>query len=576
MIGLQIAGLVSDLPRYEATIRGKVQSAKSGTIDWLSGVFKQYSREIEEAAKETTPSESQTQGQTEEGPKPVPVEVRQPEPTTLELLQRFAVLLLHPLTMIGITLLVAILILLQREDLRDRIIRLFGSRDLHRTTAAMNDAARRLSRFFITQLALNTAFGVWIAASLWLIGVPSPVLWGIFTAMMRFVPYIGAFVAALLPVALAAAVDPAWSMALWTIALFTISEPIMGHLIEPFVYGRSTGLSPFAVVVSAIFWTWLWGPIGLIIATPLTLCLVVLGRHVERLEVLDVLLGDRPALSPDENFYQRMLAGDPDEAMEQAEELLKEHSLSSYYDEVALRGLRLAANDAERRVLTPAQLERIKEAMKGLVNDLSAFHDKEPKPTEEEELSEDKDESPAGSSISEKALAKEPPVDVELPDASELPEAWRGEAPVMCIAGRGSLDEGPATMLAQLLQKHGLGARVVPHEAVSRSNIIGLDIEGVAMVCVSYLHIGGNPAHLRYFLRRLRQRLPDAPILVGLWPAEDPVLKDEALRGAIGADFYVTSLRDAVEACLNAAHRAAEKKQGHEQDEVQPKRTAAG
>jgi hypothetical protein len=392
---------------------------------------------------------------------------------------------------------------------------------------------------------------------------------------MRFVPYIGSFVAALLPVALAAAVDPGWSMALWTIALFAISEPVMGHLIEPLVYGRSTGLSPFAVVVSAIFWTWLWGPIGLIIAIPLTLCLVALGRHVEQLEFFDVLLGDRPALTPDENFYQRMLAGDPDEALEHAEELLKERSLSSYYDEVALKGLRLAANDAERSVLTPGQLERIKDAMKGLVNDLSAFPDKEPEPREEESTQE-KDESPAGSPISEKALAKEPPVEMDAPTNSALPEEWRSEAPVMCIAGRGPLDEGAATMLAQLLQKHGLGARALPHEAVSRSNIIGLDVEGVAMVCVSYLDIGGNPAHLRYLLRRLRQKLPKAPILVGLWPAKDPVLRDEALRGAVGADFYVTSLRDAVEACLKAAHKAAQTREtGEEGDLAEVKRTAA-
>jgi hypothetical protein len=148
-------------------------------------------------------------------------------------------------------------------------------------------------------------------------------------------------------------------MAFWTIALFAIGEPLMGHVVEPLVYGQSTGLSPFAVIVSAIFWTWLWGPLGLILATPLTLCLVVLGRHVERLEFLDVLLGDRPALTPSENFYQRMLAGDPDEAEEYAEQLLKERSLSSYYDEVALKGLQLAANDALRGVLSRAQLERM-------------------------------------------------------------------------------------------------------------------------------------------------------------------------------------------------------------------------
>ena len=152
------------------------------------------------------------------------------------------------------------------------MIRLFGSSDLHRTTGAMDDAARRLSRYFLIQLGLNATFGLMIGLGLWAIGVPSPALWGVFAAIMRFVPYIGSFVAAAIPILLASAVDPGWSMVALTAALFLITEPVMGHAIEPVVYGKSTGLSPFAVVISAIFWTWLWGPVGLLIATPLTLC----------------------------------------------------------------------------------------------------------------------------------------------------------------------------------------------------------------------------------------------------------------------------------------------------------------
>jgi predicted PurR-regulated permease PerM len=510
----------------------------------LPDLMKNVNRQIEQAAKDAPPTTTPADRSAE--PRPMPVEVHEPGATPLQLARNVLLPLVHPLATVGIVFVVLIFILLQREDLRDRMIRLFGSDDLHRTTAAMDDAARRLSRYFLIQLGLNASFGLMITLGLWAIGVPSPILWGIFAALMRFVPYIGSIIAGALPVALAAAVDPGWSMAWMTLALFLISEPIMGHVVEPLVYGQSTGLSPFAVVLSAIFWTWLWGPVGLLLATPLTLCLVVLGRHVERLEFLDVMLGDRPALTPAENLYQRMLAGDPDEALEYAEQLLKERSLTSYYDEVALKGLQLAANDAGRGVLTGAQLERIKDAIKALVTDLSGHDDVEPEPDETED-------EPVASPPSDKPAIRKPAVPEDAPSEHLVPEAWRSEGAVMCLAGRGPLDEAASTMLAQLLRKHRLGTQVVPHAAVSRSSIMGLDITGVQMVCISYLDISGTPAHLRYLLRRLRQRIPHAPILVGLWPTEEAILKDEKLRAVVGADYYVASLREAVVCCLTAA-----------------------
>jgi hypothetical protein len=298
-------------------------------------------------------------------------------------------------------------------------------------------------------------------------------------------------------------------------------------------------------VISAIFWTWLWGPVGLLIATPLTLCLVVLGRHVERLEFLDVLLGDRPALTPAENLYQRMLAGDPDEALESAELLLRERSLTSYYDEVALKGLQLAANDAKRGVLTGRQLEQVMNVAQALVQDLSGHDDVEPEPGETED-------EPVASPASEKPAVKEPAVE-EPPPEHMIEEAWRTDGAILCIAGRGPLDDAAADMLAQLLGKHGLGTRTVPHAEVSRTAIFNLDVTGVRMVCVCYLEIGGTPAHLRYLLKRLRKKIPDAPTLVGLWPADDNVLRDQSLRTMVGADHYVSSLRDGVVCCLKVA-----------------------
>ncbi len=302
--------------------------------------------------------------------KPIPVEVRQPPPTALENIATLISPLLRPLTTTGIVAIFVIFILLQREDLRNRFIKLAGSHDLQKTTAALDDAATRLSRLFLIQIALNTAFGVAIGAGLWVIGIPSPALWGILAAVLRFVPYIGAVISAVFPLALASAVDPGWSMLLWTAALFLVVEPLVGHVMEPLLYGHSTGLSPVAVVASATFWTALWGPVGLVLATPLTVCLVVLGRHVERLAFLDVMLGDRPPLSPSELFYQRMLAEDPAEAVDKAEEFLKERPLSTYYDEVALPGLKLAQKDLARGTLDRAQSDRIKAAVVELVDDL--------------------------------------------------------------------------------------------------------------------------------------------------------------------------------------------------------------
>jgi hypothetical protein len=297
--------------------------------------------------------------------------------------------------------------------------------------------------------------------------------------------------------------------------------------------------------VAAIFWSWLWGPIGLILSMPLTLCLIVLGRHVERLEFLDVLLGDRPALTPAEAFYQRMLAGDPEEALDAAEAILRERPLSTYYDEVALKGLQLAANDAQRGVLPSGRLERVRDSALSLIGDLSEHLDTDPKPEKE------------GASVA--PVAETSQAEQALPDTAApptpvtMPDAWRAEGAVLCIAGRGPLDEAGSAMLVQLLVKRGIGARLVPHGDVSRERIRTLDTSGAVMVCISYLEISGQPAHLRYLIRRLRGRLPDAPVLVGLWPAEAPVLADKTLQAAFGANHYTSSLHAAVTACAEEA-----------------------
>ena len=430
--------------------------------------------------------------------------MRQPPPTALESIARLIAPLLHPLTTTGIVLIFVIFTLMQREELRNRLIKLAGTHDLQKTTEALDDAARRLSRFFLAQLALNVGIGFAIGVALWLIGIPSAVLWGILAAILRFVPYIGTFISAVFPLALAVAIDPGWSPLLWTASVFFILEPIAGHLFEPLLYGKSTGLSPLAVVLSATFWTTLWGPIGLVLATPLTMCLVVLGRHVESLKFIDVMFGNRPALSPPEVFYQRMLADDPAEVIDKAEEYLDEKSLTSYYDDVALKGLKLAQTDLDREALDTLHLQRVRDSVIELVKE---FDDHDDQITEAEPAQD------AETAASVDSIRDAEPLDIPVLERDELAQDWQSEAPVLCIAGRTGLDEAAAAMLAQLLSKHGLAARVEGPDALSTANIFRLQTKGIAMTCVSFMD-HRSAAQMRYTIRRLRRKLPDAPIVL--------------------------------------------------------------
>jgi len=541
LLGGQLAELAETLPQYETNIAEKIQSLRgtaggSGIVGRASVMLKQIGNEITKTTEGVGDLKTATSGapNAREHKTPVLVEIHQTDPSALEVVERVVGPLLQPLTTAGIVIVFVVFFLLQRADLRDRFIRLAGSRDLRRTTEALDDAAQRLSRYLLVQTAINAGVGLVIAAGLWFIGVPNPILLGVLAMLLRFVPYIGAFIAVGLASVVAIAVDPGWSMLLWTIALFAVAEVTAGQVVEPHLYSRSTGLSAVAVVVAAVFWTWLWGPVGLLLSTPLTVCLVVLGRHVDRLAFLDVILGDQPALAPEESFYQRMLAGDPDEAAGQAEEFLKDKPLSAYYDDVAIKGLALAQLDVNRGALDHQHRVLIKEAVDGVVDDLS-----------------DHDDAPPAA-VTETAATPAPP---PVLSREEFAPAWRKDA-VMCIAGRGSLDEAAAAMLAQLLEKRGIGARVVASAAVSPANLLKLDATGVQLMCLSYLEPGGF-TNARYLARRLRRKLPGARIFVGFWTLTDESAELRQALAATGADRVVTSLRGAVEKIVDAASESA-------------------
>jgi len=542
LVGTLLAGeaaqLGADLPRYATTMREKLTALRGATAGQgtLSRMF-DMAQDLGNALQPPVdPSAAGSQIGSDK--RPMQVEIHPPRSGLVTTLSTYAGPILHPLATAGLILLFTIFILLQREDLRNRAIRLAGSGDLRKTTAAIDDAAARLSRFFLAQLALNVAFGLVVGIGLWWIGVPSPILFGVLAGITRFVPYVGAAIGAILPLALAAAVDPGWSMVIATAALFLVVEPIAGHVVEPLLYGHSTGLSPIAVILAATIWTFLWGPIGLVLATPLTVCLVVLGRHVERLWFLDVILGDRPALDPEEIFYQRMLANDPAEAIDQGWQFLKERALVTYYDEVVLAGLRLAQEDFSRGGFDRERQEVVGGAFRAVIERLGRKRRRSRRSTSTEAAA---------------ALARIGPdrrsAGVFL-TRDDLAPRWQGDKPVLCVSSRGVFDEATTRMLAQILDRHGLTSRIVPMKAL-RAGERPDGVAETAMVCLSYLE-PISLSQIRFTVREARREIPGVKVLVGFWGERDPATLGR-LRRATSADILVTSLSDGLDAALDAA-----------------------
>ncbi len=559
LISQRATQLAEDLPRYQYVLANKIAALRKGTA--APPVFEKAAEVIEGLGREfTNPEVDAAAGaalnpaaEGSEPDKPIPVEVRELEPKPFELYQRIAGTVLPPLATVGIVILFVIFILLQREDLRDRAIRLLGASDMQRTTSGLNDAAARLSRFFLRQVLISSVYGAFIALGLWLIGVPTPIVWGIVAMLMRFVPYVGPFIAAAFPLLLAAAVDPGWTTFVLTVTLYLVSETIMGQVVEPLVFGHGTGVSPIAVIVSTVFWAWLWGPIGLLLAMPLTVCLAVLGRHVEGLNFLEVLLGDKPALTPQQSFFQRVLTGDSADAIYHAELALKDEPLATYLDDVALKGLQLAERNSERGALGDEHLQRISTTVKEMMDNLADF---EPRrwfrkvaPAEKEE-----DAETGLASLSTMDEVEEDSLPILEP--ADLAPGWEEESSVLCIGGLTPLDEAAAAILAGLLKKHGLKARLVESEAISAGHIVSLDAAKTKLVCLSFLGIGSSSAQVRYLVRRLRRILPSGcMILVGYWAADAAGAPVKALEETAEADAYATSLQQASEIAVNAARR---------------------
>lgn len=504
VVGQQGASLATQLPKYQATIQDKVRrfSVGSEVVERLVGSAQRVLTGEVEATTATTVTAV-----------PAPAAAAAAEkPTALVVVRTVLAPLLGPLATAGVVVVFLIFVLLYREDLRDRLVALVGRRDLHRTILALNDAARRLSGYFLVQLGLNAGFGVYVTGAFWLAGLPNPLLWGILAGTMRFIPFIGAAISIVPPLLLALAVAPGWGLALVVLAIILGGDLVMSQVIEPLTFGHSTGLSPVAIILSAAFWAFMWGPIGLLLATPLTVCLVVLGRYVTPLHFMHVMLSDASPLEPRETFYQRALEGNGTDLLRHARAEAVRTGLPDYLDRVALAGLSLAQGDLTRDALAFDRLEGIHTQIGWLLQRLGQ-------------------DAPVASG----------PGTGPRDAVAAVPPGWAEPGAVLCIPGRGQLDDLAATMAVQMLERRGFGAALLPNAALSAKETDGTGAD-VRLCCVSAMEQGSSADSIRFFLRRIQRRMPGAAIVVCLWHAEAGSETLAALRAEGGEEFIVLSL----------------------------------
>lgn len=538
LFGLVVAGHVAEvaqnLPAYQGNIIAKIRALQESGTD--NGIVRRLTSVVESVGRELNSGEqrSAAPGGGFTPREPLLVEIFAPS-RPIETLTSLIGPLLGPIASLGLIIVVVIFMLLEREELRDRFIRLVGYGDLHRTTEAIQEAGSRVARYLLMQLVVNCAYGVPLAVGLWVVGIPNAALWGMLAIVLRFVPYIGPVIAMVLPLFLAFAVDPGWSLVLWVGAIFLVLELTSNNIVEPWLYGSRTGLSPLAIIVAAIFWAWLWGPVGLILSTPLTVCLAVLGRYVPQFEFLEVLFGSNPVLDPKERLYQRLLAGDPDEATDLAEEILEEDYLEDYYGKVAIPALLLAEKDRRRGVLTAEQMEKVFGAAIALISNLAEI-------AQEEEQEEDGQEEKESASGQPSTPAKEGHgIERELPDG-------RGKT-VVCIGGRGSLDDASAAMLAQVLQVQGADVVAARHSEIANRRAMSPVPKQANAVVVCFLN-EDSARHAGILIRRFKRMYPAMRVGAVLWAEGEEDRQSSALAEA---DFIASTLTSAAREALSNA-----------------------
>ncbi len=532
MLSRQLVDLATKLPEYKGNIVTKIHAfdaPKGGAFTKLSQTVEELKQELPGGTAPAAPTVTQDSGKPETAvssppsapSSAVPVQVVETSKgNPIQLIESIIAPLLGPLGTAALVLVLVICMLLQREDLRSRLIRLIGQGRISATTRAMDDAGHRVSRYLLMQLLVNVTYGVVIAVGLYFIGVPNAGLWGAFGTVLRFIPYIGPWVATILPTVLALAISPHWTMPLLTVALFAGTELLLNNVMEPLLYGAHTGVSSIALIVAAVFWTWLWGPLGLVLATPLTVCLVVMGRHVPRLSFLSVVLSDEEALTPAEDCYHRLLTpGDRDE-LELVESYLKANTLTALYDSVFIPALTAAETDARAESLDEEQLSNVEQSMRDIIEDLGT------RPV-----------VPAKEAVEKAAGAGD--------DQAPPPPALAPDCRVFCLPARADRDEIAGAMLVQLLRQQGFGAQNAPAKLVAGELLALVEKADVDVICISVV-APSTVIHARYLCLKCRALLPKVKIVIGLWSVTEEVPDATRRLRESGADEVVTTLADAL------------------------------
>jgi len=543
VIGSQLVNMAASLPQYERTLELKLETLDRLTMRRVNTFTAEAGRALN---RNREPAPQQALQPDMAAQTPIPVELHEAPANSWQVLQRVLGSIWVPIEMAGIVLVVLVFVLLEQEALRDRFIRIVGGTNIRLTTLVINDAGERLSRFFVSQFAVNFSVGALIWVGLSAIGLPHPLVWAALSTLLRFVPYVGIWIAALCSAVLGAAVDVGWSTAISTLSLFVLVELVASQLVEPQLYGHTTGLSPLSVVIAAIFWSWLWGPIGLILSTPLTLCLLVAGRHIKALSVLDILLGDTQALTMPQRFYQRALSADADELIARAREFLKRDTFANYCDLVLLPALHLARLDLESGAISKEQQMRVRAAMVAVIAAIGG---------DKRGLSRRRlrtsvlDQSTAGRLLRQQR--------------EQVSGRWQGplEVPpgsvIVCVSMGSMSDDLAAELLVRILREQKMDARHMSIEDMETAPPPSA-AEAVSIVYVVSAFPSDERSRGEATTERLRKVFPNACIVGVLLPGM-LLREDEVGAGPTipGADKSAGSLGHAVQICLDMQAKTA-------------------